>query len=273
MHLELFLLGLIIGAYGTLIGIGGGVFFVPIFIIIYKLSPQTASGTSLLIVFLNAFSGSMAYFKQKRVDKIHGFQFALYTIPGAILGAYFCKFLSLKIYNFIFGILLLILAIFLFIKPKEEEMIPPSNLNPLQKIKKIGQARKVILIDQKGRKFKYTFSYTIGVIFSFFIGFISSLLGVGGGIFHVPMMIYYLSFPSHIAIATSHFILMISAFFGSLSHILLGHILIRYVLPMGLGALIGAQIGAKISLNSKSILVLRLLALAIFLVAVYELMF
>lgn len=52
-----------------------------------------------------------------------------------------------------------------------------------------------------------------------FVGFISSIFGIGGGIIHVPVMIYALAFPPHMATATSHFVLAVSSFMGVTSHI------------------------------------------------------
>ncbi|MCP8317840.1 MAG: sulfite exporter TauE/SafE family protein [archaeon] len=87
--LSLFALGVGIGAFGTLIGVGGGFLTVPLLIIVYGFEPRLAVGTSLALVFFNTFSGSLAYLKQKRVDVKTGLMFTVLTIPGSILGAYF----------------------------------------------------------------------------------------------------------------------------------------------------------------------------------------
>lgn len=58
-------------------------------------------------------------------------------------------------------------------------------------------------------------------------------------------MIYALKFPTHIATATSHFVLTISSFIAVISHFLFGNILMSTALSIGFGAVIGAQIGAK----------------------------
>src|SRR5262249_57780964 len=76
-------LGLAIGAFGTLIGAGGGFLLVPLLVLGYHLQPAHAVGTSLSLVFLNAASGSAAYLRQRRVDLSLGWKFAAATIPGA----------------------------------------------------------------------------------------------------------------------------------------------------------------------------------------------
>lgn len=66
--LSLFALGVGIGAFGTLIGVGGGFLMVPLQIILYGFEPRLVVGTSLVFVFFNTLSGSLAYLRQKRID-------------------------------------------------------------------------------------------------------------------------------------------------------------------------------------------------------------
>lgn len=103
---------------------------------------------------------------------------------------------------------------------------------------------------------------------SLFVGFISSILGIGGGIIHVPMMMFILGFPTIIATATSTFVLMISALIGTVSHAMLGHILWIPAIAVGVGAIVGAQIGVKLAKKSKPKLILKLLCLAMCLVGI-----
>ena len=71
------------------------------------------------------------------------------------------------------------------------------------------------------------------------VGILSSLLGIGGGIIHVPAMLYLLGFPVHIATATSHFVLAGSSFFGSISHFTAGDVLILSAIIVGGAAILG----------------------------------
>ncbi|MCF0253463.1 MAG: sulfite exporter TauE/SafE family protein, partial [Duodenibacillus sp.] len=86
---------------------------------------------------------------------------------------------------------------------------------------------------------------------SFFVGFLSSILGIGGGVIHVPMMTFILGFPAQIAVATSTCVLGMSSAVGVVSHALLDHIVWAPALAVGTGAIVGAQIGARISKKSK----------------------
>ncbi|TMA11893.1 MAG: sulfite exporter TauE/SafE family protein, partial [Deltaproteobacteria bacterium] len=87
-YLWLIPVGFVIGAYGTLIGAGGGFVLVPLLLLLYpEEKPEIITSISLAVVFFNALSGSMAYGRLKRIDYRSGIVFSVATIPGAILGA------------------------------------------------------------------------------------------------------------------------------------------------------------------------------------------
>lgn len=75
-------------------------------------------------------------------------------------------------------------------------------------------------------------------------GILAGLLGVGGGFVRMPMMIYILGIPTHVAVGTDLFEIIISAGFGTVSHALKGNVDFMIAATMLTGAAIGAQIGA-----------------------------
>src|SRR6202051_113667 len=117
-------IGFIVGTLGTLIGAGGGFILVPLLIFMQpKFSPETITAISMAIVACNAISGSVAYVASGRVDFKAGLLFAAFTIPGSILGVLTTKYISREIFDVVFGIVLLVLAAFLFLKGGEKESI------------------------------------------------------------------------------------------------------------------------------------------------------
>jgi uncharacterized membrane protein YfcA len=78
----------------------------------------------------------------------------------------------------------------------------------------------------------------------FFTGTLSGLLGVGGGVFRMPMLVYLLGIPTHVAVGTDLFEIIFSAGYGTLTHAIKGNVDILMALVMQTGAVIGAQIGA-----------------------------
>jgi hypothetical protein len=82
-YLALMALGFCVGAYGTLIGAGGGFVLMPLLLILYpKENPEILTSISLAVVFFNALSGSEAYGLMKRIDYRSGLMFAAATVPG-----------------------------------------------------------------------------------------------------------------------------------------------------------------------------------------------
>jgi uncharacterized membrane protein YfcA len=238
-------LGFAIGAFGTLIGAGGGFILVPLLLLGYRFPPPDAVGTSLSLVFLNALSGSAAYLRQGRVDLSLGWRFALATLPGAVGGAYVTRALSTRAFGQAFGVLLIGVAVLLFFG----RTAGPSS--------RAGARR---LVDASGGTHHYRVDVWKGVVVSFVVGVVSSVFGIGGGIIHVPFLIVVLGLPVHVATATSHFVLSISAFAGALTFLALGHVHLPTVILMGAGILAGAQLGARLSIGTSAGVIRRILA-------------
>lgn len=252
------MLGFGVGVFGTLIGAGGGFLAVPLLVILYHVDPNVAAGTSLLFVFFNALSGSIAYLRQKKVDVKIGLIFTLMTVPGSIAGAYITTYyLESFIFKILFSLILFSASLYLLLRPVEEQKKNPT-----------GKGYHRIVVDSKGKVYEYNVSLPAGLIISFGVGFISSIFGIGGGIVHVPSMIFLLNFPVHIATATSHFILCFSTLVGSITHFTLGNIRFDLAIPMAAGALVGAQLGAKLSLRTKGMIIERLLSIGLTLIAI-----
>jgi len=111
-------MGFIFGAYGTLIGAGGGFVLVPFLLILYpRESVETITSISLAVVFFNALSGSVAYARMRRIEYRSGLIFSAATIPGAILGALATAYLPRRLFDTIFGLLLIAASVYLGMKP------------------------------------------------------------------------------------------------------------------------------------------------------------
>jgi uncharacterized membrane protein YfcA len=262
----LILTGFIIGVFGTLIGAGGGFILVPILILSYpELNPETITAISIAIVAANAISGSIAYARSGRIDYKAGLLFAMFTIPGSILGVFTTQFIPRHIFNIIFGILLVALSIYLLLR--RVNVAKPPILNPDKK-----RWKHHSLVDNTGETFNYTYNQTRGIIISILVGYLSPVLGIGGGIIHVPALVQWLQFPVFIATATSHFILAIMATVSVVVHALKGSYTDPKILHMVIGLIIGvipgAQIGAWLSHKIKSQTIIRVLALCLGLVGV-----
>lgn len=253
------LFGVLVGTYGTLVGAGGGFIIVPALLLVYHATPQQASGTSLAVVFVNALSGTLAYVRQGKVDFRTGWRFALATVPGAIVGVYLQTFFSGRFFSALFGLLLLVIAGFLNLRPDATRAtLHRFGGGPLPP----GYVHRTI-VDAHGEGYEYAFNMRGGIALSVGIGFLSSILGIGGGIIHVPAMVFLFDFPAHLATATSHFVLAITSLVGSASNLAAGRILYLPAAAMAAGAFGGARLGAAISQRVQGPLIVRILSLAL----------
>ena len=256
VYLLLALLGGAIGTYGTLIGAGGGIFLVPTLLVLYpQESPTTIASISLAVVFFNAASGTVAYARMRRIDYRAGLLFAAATVPGAVLGAFATSLLSRQLFDLIFSVVILSLAALIILRPTPRAR--PMHLPRYALMRHFT--------DAKGVGYDYAFSTPRGVGLSFLIGWVSSMLGIGGGAFHVPVLVYLLHFPLHVATATSHFTLAIMSLIGTVTHVLMGDFAhgIRRTLALAVGVLVGAQLGALLSQRLRGITLIRILALGL----------
>ena len=220
----LLILGILVGAVGALMGIGGGLLIVPVFLYIMGFSVQQTVGTAMVIVFFNALSGTVAYMQQGKIYFPAAWRFGLATIPGAILGGLASAYFSGTGFQLAFGLFLIVVAGNMCYKVMNNGC------------KDVGANQEV---SSKGMG--------LGTICSVFVGFLSSALGIGGGIIHVPMMNQVLKYPIHVAIATSTCILLISSVAGLVTHGFMGHVMLGPALATGFGALAGARLGVKLA--------------------------
>jgi len=240
-------MGFAVAAAGTLIGAGGGFLMVPMLLYMYpEQSAESLTAISLCVVFFNSFSGSIAYARKKRINYKSGIVFAIFSVPGAIVGVEVVKIVDRTYFEPIFASVLILVAAYLFIFPESRK-----NLK--------GSAHEFHISNK---------NLTIGALLSIVVGFISSFLGIGGGIVHVPTLTHLLAFPVHIATATSHFVLATTAFAGAGYHFLRGDLsenLFRIGI-LGSAALVGAQAGAHLSEKLHGKWIIRSLSIGLLLV-------
>jgi uncharacterized membrane protein YfcA len=252
-------LGLGVGAVGTLVGAGGGFLLTPVLLLVYPHDPpQTITAISLAAVWANSTSGSLAYARQRRIDYRSGLVFGAATLPGAVGGALVVDRVPRDAFVLILALALAGVAVWIALHGE----VAGSRTT--------GSGR--LIVDASGREWRYRVPLAPGALISVGVGFASSFLGIGGGVFHVPILVAGLGFPTHIATATSHFVLAQMSAAGVATHLVqgsyhVGHGLRRSA-ALAVGVAAGAQFGARVSTRVPAVAIERLLAVALILVAV-----
>ncbi len=214
--------GIAIAAVVSSIGLGGGVLWMPLFLIFMKIEPATAVLTSLLIQTAGMGSGSYAYYKKDYIDLRLAFFILVIALPGLAIGAKFAHLMNRSQMEMVLGLLVMATAVW-FVS---------SN----QKYSDTGTAT-VRLVES------YRYSWLVAVLA---IG--SGMLSVSMGEWLVPMLRGKLSMKMSRAIGTSIAIIFGTCIVAAAAHLLLGSraeiSVVLWALP---GVIIGGQIGPRLA--------------------------
>jgi len=237
------LIGFLSAFVGSLVGLGGGIIFVPAMLFLYDnfasfswANPQAIVGISLVTMVFTGLSSTLAYFKLKRVDIKTGVIFLIGSMPGSIIGSWINTKLDIDDFSLYFGILMLI--VFAMMLLDRQKLLKNKQLE-------INKYTRTFEID--GEMYQYNVTYVPAFILSFAVGALSGLFGIGGGTISVPAMILFFGIPVQVAIATSMFMIFFITLISATTHIVLGHIVWAYVLFFVIGSYIGGTVGAKTS--------------------------
>jgi len=210
----------------SMFGQGGGSVYSPILILL-GYTVLIATSTSLVLNLITSLSAGYIFYRKKMIDYKTSFVFAPGIIIGAFSGGALSKYFDTTVLLWVFVAVLLVLGARMIYsyweKPRGEEKMPA--LTPI----------------------KYVFIALFGLA----VGFISGLLGIGGGVFVVPFMVYVLKSPTKIAAGSSHLIISFSALAGILGHLTSHPFNIPLILVTGVAVLIGGNLGARVSMVIK----------------------
>ncbi len=231
-----FLISIVAGIVGSLVGIGGGIIISP-FLSHLNYSPSQISSTSLISVFSTSLSSSFFYYRKNLISRKIGLTISLSSIPGTFFGVLLSNLFSLSEFKFYFAFILIFTSLYLIIKSniKKNNVLQSTTYNITNNKNRIGYVKLFLLIS-----------------FSFLAGIISSCFGIGGGIIFVPSLIILYGFNMNNAAATSQFALLFTSLSGLCIYIYYGSP--NYILGfiLAIGSLLGGSIGYKISSKTNS---------------------
>lgn len=232
------LFGFLISIAASLTGVGGGIFIVPLLTLLYGFEPVVSIGTSLATIIITSIAASANYLKQNRVYVKAGLVLAFATTPGGYVGAAITAVPAVKTWlGVIFGVFLILVAIQMVYKA--------FSTKPVKGCGVVDPAFEKALLRDWRRIF-------FGLFLGFFGGVASGLLGIGGGVVLVPVMCYALGFPIHFSVPTSMFIMIFTSISGVVNHLQQGNVDGLYAIYLGIGAVLGAQVGAYVSRKLSS---------------------
>lgn len=247
------------GIFGSLLGIGGGLFIVPVMVLGFHLPMKTVVAASIVSVIATSNAGGSSYVDKHIANLKLAMFLEIFTSIGSIGGALLALHLSDWLISLIFSALILYMGYGSFTtRDLDDKRVADgtfANLIPdsfSQSLQMDGQYYDVAI--KKDVRYVVTGAW-IGGIISFFAGVASGLLGIGGGVLKVSAMNRYMNVPMKVAVGTSKLMIGITAAVSSVVFLLHGAIHFLLVFPIALGTTLGATMGSSIMnrLRSKNL--------------------
>ncbi|NLA41330.1 MAG: sulfite exporter TauE/SafE family protein [Smithella sp.] len=215
-----FAIGLVAGCFGGLMGIGGGIIMIPLMVELLHVDQCRAHGTSLVVLIFTGISGGLFY---GLYDQVNWKAAVLLAVPAMLLAAVGAR-LADRLPDWklkrSFGAFLIFCSALLLLKPLFADWM-------------------YVLPDAvSGAAFIATGAAT---------GFLSGLMGIGGGTIMIPVMILLGGFTQHVAQGTALLVMIPSGFVGAFTHWKLGNVAGELLFGMVPGIMLGAFTGAGIA--------------------------
>ena len=261
---QFFLIGICVSSFGTLVGAGGGFILTPVLLLLFpNHNSEIIAATSLFVVATNSFSGSTAYLRLKRIDVKTGLIYGLAACPWVIVGTIVTAKTDRSLFDVILGVSLLLLCLSLLQGPPK-----PITLNSEEQARKRNLKEKKIRT-RDGKEYHYFFYFKRGIWVSTGLGFLASFFGIGGGPLYVPLMIRFLRIPVHISTATSSFLTFLTSTTAVVAHTIQGNsnAMVGILVPLAVGAILGGQIGARVSEKIQSNMLTKIFVILLGIVA------
>ena len=268
-------LGLFAGWLGALVGIGGGVIVVPVLVLVFGVDIKVAVAASLVSVIATSASAVSVKAGSGMTNLRLGLSLEIATTLGAIGGSLIAVFISADALSIVFGLLVLVTA-GLMLRSKETDPEPGDHKpGPASETgwETPGRLAGGYLDPRTGATVTYEAQrLPLGAALSVGAGMASGMLGVGGGFIKVPAMHLGMRVPTRVAVATSNFMVGVTAVTSVFIYLARGLVEPLLVAPLVLGVVFGALAGTKTAGRTSPVLLHRVLAAVLVLVSVQMLL-
>jgi uncharacterized membrane protein YfcA len=265
---SLFLISIVAGIFGAVLGLGGGIVIVPALTLLFGVNIRYAIGASIVSVIATSSGAAAAYVRDHITNIRVAMLLEIATTIGALAGAVLAPYVPQRILFFLFALIMLFSAGAMFRKRGEERPLTHTDdgwanrlrLNSSYPDQALGRT-----VDYAVTRVPLGFTLMLGA------GVISALLGVGSGSLKVPAMDSAMKLPIKVSSATSNFMIGVTAAASAGAYYMRGEILPFLVAPVAIGVLLGSILGARIMMKLSGGMI-RKCFLAILLLVAFEMM-
>ena len=237
--LVLFVTGAATGLLGSMLGLGGGVFLVPLLTLALGVPIRIAIAASLISVMATAVASTSVNLDRGLVNMRLGLLLEVATASGALLGGLVAAHLTQRQLFLIFAVTMASMGLLMAVRSGRRNVIADLSVD----VGALGgrlQEGDVVYVYRVRR-------LGIGLVASLVAGAVSGLLGLGGGIVKVPILNTFCGIPIRVAAATSTFMIGITTAASAFLYYGRGDVVLPITAAVALGALPGSLVGARIS--------------------------
>lgn len=256
--LGLIALGAGAGVMGALFGLGGGVIFVPILMLVFDMAPAEAAAISLVGIVAGSVGASSIFVEKGLANVRLGLLLEVTTTIGAISGALIAGYLQEWVLSLVFCGVMIYSAVRMILSP--EKVIEPNGDG--------GRMNFHYVDESNGDDISYEVqNVKTGSLACVFAGMLSSMTGVGGGAIKVPVMNLIMHIPMKAASSTSSYMIGITAFSGAITYFFSGELDLAFAGGVAIGAFIGAILGTYLARKADTRHLRRYFSVVLFFMA------
>ncbi len=219
----------------SMLGQGGGVLYTPIQVWA-GIDFHLAATTSLFLIMIMSLSASIVFRKAKKIDWTLVVVLEASTALGGFAGGLGSGQFSGQTLSMLFATLMVVAAFFMIRSFEFDRSCARQRQSRFLWHRQLGEQ-------------KYCVNLAIALPVSFVAGLTSGMVGIGGGVFKVPMMVLLFGIPMDIAVGSSALMVGVTAAGGFAGHVTNGHWDWRTSLVLAAAVFVGGQIGSRISLG------------------------
>jgi uncharacterized membrane protein YfcA len=233
------LTGAATGVVGAMLGLGGGVFLVPLLTLGFGVPIRAAIAASLVCVIATASASSTVNLEKGLVNLRLGLALEVATTLGGLGGGLAAHLLSSRQLFLLFGSTLGLMGIAMVLRSGRRNVIADLSVDPGRLGGRLQEGDTTYVYRVRRLGVAYGSSLVAGAI--------SGLLGLGGGIIKVPILNTFCGVPIRVAAATSAFMIGATAAASAFVYYGRGHIELALTAAVAVGALPGSLVGARLT--------------------------
>ncbi len=263
--LSIFLLAILAGILGSMLGLGGGIIIVPALTLLFGVEIHTAVAASVVSVIATSTGSSLRYLREGLTNTRVAMLLQVGTTVGAISGALLAGLLDPRWIYLLFGVLMAYSSYAMFQARKTEL---PKGVTP-DAVSRRLQLKGAYYDQALGQVVDYEVTRALpGLSLMYLSGALSALLGIGGGAFKVLAMDQIMHMPIKVSTATSTYMIGVTAAASSIVYLLQGAVAPEIAGPVALGVLVGATIGTRLMVRLRGATLRKLFVPVLLVIAV-----